>query len=110
MDAAVILQRGRCLEKVETPEYRPFHWRYDGSFTNHLGVDTERNSIGVPRERSRCKSGRPSEPFPVIAFDRYPYPPKLSDISEGLDYLHANNVIHGNLNGVGIFFGLHRCH
>ena len=25
VDAAVILQRGRRLEKVETPEYRPFH-------------------------------------------------------------------------------------
>jgi len=39
--AAVILQTGRHLEKVETPEHRPFHLYYDRSSANHLGVSTE---------------------------------------------------------------------
>ena len=110
MSAAVILRRGRRLEKVETSEHHPFHRCYDRPLTNHLGVDTGRNSDGVRREESRRASDPPSEPFHVIVLDRYPYPPELSDVSEGLSYLHANNVIHGNLNGVGVFFGLHRHH
>jgi len=39
--AAVILQTGRDLEKVKTPEHRLFHRCYDRSFANHLGVSTE---------------------------------------------------------------------
>jgi len=27
------------------------------------------------------------------------------DIAEGLNYLHANHTIHGNLNGAGVLFG-----
>ena len=30
------------------------------------------------------------------------------DVAEGLNYLHANDVVHGNLNGVGIFLWLFR--
>ena len=35
----VILQRGRYLEKVEAPEHRPFRWRHNKPFANHLGMD-----------------------------------------------------------------------
>ena len=30
---------------------------------------------------------------------------KLLDVAKGLEYLHANNTVHGNLKGVCIFFG-----
>ena len=30
----------------------------------------------------------------------------MLDVAEGLNYLHANDVVHGNLKGVGIFFRL----
>ena len=70
MGAAVILQRGRHLEKVKTPERHPFYRCYDRSFTNHLEVDAERNSNEVRREKSRHESDRPSEPSLVIAPDR----------------------------------------
>jgi len=43
-NTAVVLQRGRHLEKIKTPEHRPFHLCYDRSFANHLGVDAKWNS------------------------------------------------------------------
>ena len=69
-NTAVILQRGGHLEKAKAPEHRLFHRCYDRSFANNLGVDAERNSDGVRREKSRRESDRPGESFPVIALDR----------------------------------------
>ena len=101
--AAVILQMGRHLEKVKTPEHRPVHRCYDRSLANHLGMATERNVDGVHSEKSGHKSSQPCESPPVIVLDQYRDPAKLLDIAEGLGYLHANNITHGNLKGVGIF-------
>ena len=70
MGAVVVLQRGRNLEKVKTPERRPFHRCYDRSFTNRLGVDAERSFNEVRGEKSRRQSDRPSESFLVTAPDR----------------------------------------
>ena len=69
-NTAVILQRGGHLEKVKTPEHRPFPRCYNRSFANNLGVDAERNSDEVRREKSRRESDRPGESFPAIALDR----------------------------------------
>jgi len=41
--------------------------------------------------------------FPGIALDRERDLSKLLDVAEGLDYLHANHITHGNLKGVGVF-------
>ena len=49
------------MEKVEAPECRPLHSRYDGTSANCVGVDAERNSDEVREEKSRCKSDRPGE-------------------------------------------------
>ena len=58
---AVILQRGRHVQKVKPPEHRPFHRRHNRSFTNRLGVDAERNPDGVYREKSNRESDWPGE-------------------------------------------------
>jgi len=100
---AVILQTGRHLEKVETPEHRPVHRRYDRSLANHLGMATKRNADGVRSEKSGHKSSQPCESPPVTILDQYRDHAKLLDIAEGLGYLHANHITHGNLKGVGIF-------
>lgn len=65
MGAAVILQRGRYVETAKAPKPRPFHWRYNKSFANYLGVDAEWNSDGVYRETPGCKSDRSGKTFPV---------------------------------------------
>ena len=64
-NTAVVLQRGHHLEKIKTPEHRPFHRCYDGSFADHLGVDAKWKSDRVRREISRCESDQPGE-FPSI--------------------------------------------
>jgi hypothetical protein len=101
---AVILQRGRHVETAKAPEHRPFHRRHNRSFTNCLGVDAERNSDRVRREKSRRESDRPGESFPTTALDRLRDLPELLDVAKGLNYLHANRTTHGDLNGAGIFF------
>jgi len=101
----VILQGGYHLEKVTTPEHCPFHRRHNKSIANCLGVDAERNSGRVHREKSSHESDRPGESLPVITLDQQIHPPKLLDVAEGLDYLHTNNITHGNLTGVGVFQG-----
>ena len=66
----VIFQRDCHLEKAKAPEHRPFHWCCDRSSANHLGMDAERNSGGVHREKLRCEADQPGEFLPVILPDR----------------------------------------
>jgi len=66
----VILRSRHYVEKIETPEHRTFRRRHDKPFANCLGVDAERNSGGVRREKPRCKPDQPGESFPMIALDR----------------------------------------
>ena len=69
MGLAVILQRGYHVEKVKTSEHRPFRWHHNESFASCLGVDAERNSDRVCREKSRRESNQSGESPSVIALD-----------------------------------------
>jgi len=66
----VIFQGGRHLEKAKASQHRPFHRCYDRSFGSRFGVDVERNSGGVRREKPRCEADQPGESSPVIALGR----------------------------------------
>ena len=101
----VILRGGHHVEEVEAPKHRSFHRRHNGPFANCLGADVKWNSDGVHRGKSGRESDRPGKSFLVFVLDRQRYSFKLLDVAEGLDYLHANHAIHGNLNGVGLFVG-----
>ena len=61
MDLVVIYQNDRHMEKVKTPERRPFHRRYIKSFANRFGVDAQRNSCGVCQEKPGCEADQPRE-------------------------------------------------
>ena len=67
--SVVILRSRHRMEKIKAPEHRPFHRRHNGPFANRLGVDAERNSGGVHREKPGCQEDRPGETFPTIALD-----------------------------------------
>ena len=66
-------------------------------------MDAKRNPDRVRREESEGEPDQPGKSFLVIALDRYHYPVKVLDVAEGLNYLHANHVVHGGLDGVDIF-------
>ena len=70
LGVAVVLQRGRDMEKIRAPEHRPFHRGYNKSFANRFGVDAQRNSCGVCREKPGCEADQPGEFLPVILPDR----------------------------------------
>ena len=57
------------MEKIKAPEHRPFHRRHNEPFANCLGVDAERNSGGIHREKPGCEADQPGEPPPEIALD-----------------------------------------
>ena len=101
----VIPRGGHHVEEVEAPKYRSFRWCHNGSFANCLGVDVKQNSDRVRQGRSGREPDQPGKSFLVFVLDRQRYSFKLLDVAEGLDYLHANHAIHGNLNGVGVFIG-----
>ena len=90
------------MEKAEAPEHRSFHWSYNESFANRLGVDVERNSDEVRQGKPERESDQLGEPFFAVSPDQSCYHVKLLDVAEGLDYLHANHAVHGNLEGVDI--------
>jgi len=48
--AVVVPQRGRHMEKVKTPERRPFHWCYERPFAICFGIYAERNPDEVRQE------------------------------------------------------------
>ena len=56
MGTVVILQRGRYMEEIAAPKYRPFHRRYNETFANRVRMDAERNSNQVCREKPRRES------------------------------------------------------
>jgi len=62
----VIFQRGCRLEKANAPEHHPFHRRHNKSVANCLGVDAERDSAGVRREKHRCEPDQPGKYLSVI--------------------------------------------
>jgi hypothetical protein len=57
-------------KRLRHPNIVPFVGVTTNPFANRLGVDAERDSDGVHREKSGRESNQPGEPFPVIVLDR----------------------------------------
>ena len=89
------------MEKIKAPKHCSFHWRHKIPVAIRVGVDAEWNSEGVYREESRGRSDRSGESSLCnsLLFDWLMLSPKLLDVAEGLNYLHANYTVHGDLKG-----------
>jgi len=66
-------------------------WMPNGTLTKYIEKNTGVDRIGLVSFSS------------VINSDSCGYLQKLLDVAEGLNYLHANYTIHGDLKGVGSF-------
>ena len=97
------------MEKVETPKSSSFHWGCGRTSANRVGVDSEWDSDEVHREESQCGSDQSREFLlhQSHLIDNTDVP-KLLDVAEGLNYLHTNHTVHGDLKGVSGFSGSSR--
>lgn len=91
------------MEKVETPQHRPFHWCDTKPFAVCVKVDEKWDYNRICQQKFRCESDCTGESFPHdhcnMAGD-FTFV-KLLDVAEGLTYLHRKYVVHADLKGVG---------
>ena len=92
------------MEKADAPKCRSFHRGCERTSADRVRVDSKCDSDEVRRESPRRRSDQPREFFlHSFTLGRQLDIPKLLDVAEGLNYLHTNHTIHGDLKGVRTF-------
>lgn len=94
-----LLPGGREVETLDTPERRPPSGCHQLPSPTHLGLDVRRRPGGMHHEPPRCRQTRSCAHL-SHSVGRRAYPRQLSDVAEGLTFLHSCNVVHGDLKGV----------
>jgi hypothetical protein len=80
---------------------RPPSRRDDRPPRTHFGLDAGRRPNGIHQRPPRGRQTLPGISFPSNAVLRNALTPKqLSDVAEGLRYLHSCDVVHGDLKAV----------
>jgi hypothetical protein len=97
------------VEAVEAPEHHSFPRCHHEPFAVRIGVDAQRHFDALRHESPKRESDRPRESASAVTLTRHRYAPQILDVAEGLNYLHASYTIHGDLKGVGVFFGPSKC-
>jgi len=77
------------LGVISKPLQLVSEWMPNGTLTNYIRKIPGANRIALV------------SPFSAAGLDRYRCRPKLLDVAEGLNYLHASHTIHGDLKGAG---------
>jgi len=99
--SAGFLSRGCNVETVNTPKYLAPAGCHHRSPSACLELDARRGLARVYQEESGCEPT-----WTCVCSFRYAHftltpLSQLSDVANGLCYLHSCNVIHGDLKGVG---------
>ena len=97
------LPRGCGVEALGPPKHRPFTWYHLHPSPTYLRMDARWQPDRIHWESSRRKPTRTrTGSFPVLSWFAClsPSPCKLRNITNGLRYLHSQNVVHGDLKGV----------
>jgi len=94
------LPGGGSVETLNAPKRRSTLGHYSCSSPAYLGMDAWRGPDGIHQEHPRRKPTR-SRMYPFRGVRSHAYSPlQLSDVAEGLYYLHSCNIVHGDLKGV----------
>ena len=95
-----ILSSGCDVKTLSPSKYRPPPWCNNRPSRTRFGVDVRRRPSRVHRKGSRHKQAV-SRTF-SLPQKRTTHQPsrQLSDVAEGLHYLHSCDVVHGDLKGV----------
>jgi len=94
------LQGGCGVETLGTPEHCPPPWYHLDSTTAHLGMDARRRLDGIHQEMSWCRPTQSCKYPCCRVLSRVNSRHQLSDVTEGLHFLHSRNIVHGDLKGV----------
>jgi len=68
-------------------------WMSDGELLDHLGRNPDADRPGLVG-------------VPVVMLSHAHSCPKLSNVAEGVRYLHSRNIVHGDLKGVRGFLNI----
>ena len=91
---------GGCdIEAFETSKHCPPSRRDHGTPRTHFRMDARWGTPWVHCRAPRCRQALPRA-FYFHAMPNLLIPSQLSDVAEGLNYLHFCSMIHGDLNGV----------
>lgn len=88
------------METFETPKHRPSSWYYACPLPARFGMDVWRRCNKPCCDASRCQPAWARESPSLGVQSRVNFYLELSDVAEGLYFLHSRNVVHGDLKGV----------
>ena len=96
INPGVLLPTGRVVEAFGTPKHCLPCGCHRRPSPNHFGLGLQREPDGIRRELPRCRQNH-SCAWPLHApCDKL----TASQLSEGLNFLHSCDMIHGDLKGV----------
>ena len=95
-----LLPGGRGVETPGASKYCAPSGNHGRPLPTHFELDDWRRTFGIHQHPSACRPVWSGEFLQYRAGRRIHILRKISDVADGLSYLHFHDVIHGDLKGV----------
>jgi len=100
MRHAGFLSGGCCVETLGSHKHRSPDRNHHCSLPANFGLDGWRRTVGIHQGSSICRPARSRGFLWLLVLEDALTPRQVSDVADGLSYLHSHGVIHGDLKGV----------